>query len=134
MQYAQRQTAQNVSISQRRSGSRTWYLVKLREPIRTSRIQLGVGQYSGKLKVTISEIRFYEYDSLENEILGLYADDLFITLKDGVDRETIDALEKRLNTPDPACGELHPEYDALKKELENARVLLNTEGLGGVTE
>lgn len=130
----QRQTAQNVSISQRRSGSRTWYLVKLREPIRTSRIQLGVGQYSGKLKVTISEIRFYEYDSLENEILGLYADDLFITLKDGVDRETIDALEKRLNTPDPACGELHPEYDALKKELENARVLLNTEGLGGVTE
>lgn len=128
----QRQTAQGASISQRTSENRKYYLVKFQEPIVTSRIKVGVGQYSGRQKVTIAEIRFHKYDSLEHDILGLYADDLFITLKEGVTEDTIRELEERLETPDPVCGELHPDYVALKKELETARTLLETEGLGGV--
>lgn len=111
----QRKTAQNVSISQRTSDNRKYYLIKLKDPIKTSKIKVAVGQYSGKQKVTIAEIRFHQYDSLENDILGLYADDLFITLKDGVTEETIQELETRLETPDPVCKELHPDYTALKK-------------------
>ena len=128
----QRKTAQNVSISQRTSDNRKYYLIKLKDPIKTSKIKVAVGQHSGKQKVTIAEIRFHQYDSLENDILGLYADDLFITLKDGVTEETIQELETRLETPDPVCKELHPDYTALKKELETAKTLLRTEGLGGV--
>ncbi len=128
----QRKTVEGASISQRISENRKYYLIKWKEPIKTSRIKVAVGQSSGKQKVAIAEIRFHQYDSLEQEILGLYADDLFITLKEDVTADTIQQLEKRLETPDPVCGELHPDYVALKKELETAKQLLETEGLGGV--
>src|SRR5699024_353666 len=72
--------------------------------------------------ITISEMRFYAYDSLEADILALYGDDLHVTLAEGVDEETINALEERLNTRDN--GELHPDYNKLKTELDNARGLL----------
>ncbi len=129
----QRRTAQNVSISRRSDGSRKYYLVKLREPVRTSTIQIGVGQGDGRLRsVTIAEIRFHEYDSLEHDILNLYADDLYITLREDVDASVIDELQNRLDTPDPASGEYHPDRSALQKELDAARELLETKGLGNV--
>lgn len=131
----QRQTAQNVSISRRSDGSRKYYLIKLKEPVRTSKIQIGVGQGDGRLRnVTIAEIRFHEYDSLEYDILNLYADDLYITLREDVDASVIDELQNRLDTPDPASGEYHPDRSALQKELDAARELLETRGLGNVIQ
>lgn len=129
-----RQTADGVSIVRRRSNNRNWYLIKFKEPLKTSKLQLGIGHQYGYYKVAISEIRFHEYDSLEQDILGLYADDLYITLRDGVDQKTIDALQARLDTPDPASGEYHPEREALQEELDAAKALLNTKGLGNVIQ
>lgn len=126
------QTAGNVTISVKRSGDRKYYLIKLKDPIKTSRLQIGVGHRYGYYKVAISEIRFHTYDSLERDILDLYADDLHITLKDGVDQAAIEALQTRLDTKDPVCGEYHPEREALQKELDAAKALLATEGLGQV--
>ncbi len=129
------QTAQNVSMSRRSDGSRKYYLIKFKEPVRTSRIQIGVGQADGRLRsVTIAEIRFHEYDSLEHDILNLYADDLYITLREDVDASMIENLQNRLDTPDPASGEYHPDRSALQKELDAARELLETKGLGGVIQ
>ncbi len=131
----QLQTAGNVSISRRTSDSRKYYLIKLKDPIKTSSIRIGVGQSDGRLRnVTIAEVRFYEYDSLENDILALYADDLHIMLREDVDEAAIDKLQKRLDTPDPVSKEYHPERSMLQKELDTARELLETNGLGGVIQ
>ena len=128
------QTAKNVTISMKQSGDRKYYLIKLKDPVSTSRLQIGVGHRYGYYKVAISEIRLHAYDSLERDILNLYADDLYITLKDSVDQAAIDALQARLDTKDPVSGEYHPERDALQKELDAARALLATEGLGQVIQ
>ena len=68
----------------------------------------------------IAEVNFYYYDSLEDDILALYADDLQTTLKEGVTEETINELQKRLDTVDAKSGEYHPERTVLQRELDNA--------------
>lgn len=128
------QIVKDASISRKRSGERNYYLIKWKEPVKTSRLQIGVGQRYGYYKVAVSEIRIHEYDSLEREILDLFADDLFLTLRDGVDQAVIDGLQARLDRPDPVSGEYHPERNALQEELDAAKALLATEGLGGVVE
>ena len=72
----------------------------------------------------IGELRFYAYDSIYQDIMALYADDYHTTLREDVDQSVIDALYTRLNTPDPACNELHPNYTQLKRELDTAADLL----------
>lgn len=129
-----KQVVQGITVSRKRSNNRNYYLIKFPEAVKTSKLQLGVGQTYGYYQVAISEIRFHLYDSLEQDILGLFADDLFITLRDGVNQKTLDELQKRLDTPDPASGEYHPERDALQEELDAAKAILATEGLGDVIQ
>lgn len=129
----QRQKAENVSILQKTSGTRKYYLIKFGGPLKTSKIQFGIGRYgSTPWQVTVSEVRFYEYDSIEQDIDDLYEDDLHITLKADVNEKTIETLENRLNTKDTKSGEYHPEREALLKELQEAKELLATSGLSGV--
>lgn len=128
-----RQAAENVSIQQKTSDSRKYYLIRFSEPVNTSKIQFGVGRYgSSPWRVTISEVRFYEYDSIEQDIMNLYADNLHIVLKDNVTAEVIAQLQQRLDTSDPVSGEFHPLKDALQKELDMAKQLLETPGLNDV--
>lgn len=129
-----KQVAKGVTISRRRSNNRNYYLIKFSDPVKTSKLQLGIGHQYAYYKVAVSEIRFHAYDSLEKDILGLFADDLFITLRDGVDQKTVDELQKRLDTPDPVSGEYHPERDYLQEELDAAKAILATEGLGDVIQ
>ena len=58
--------------------------------------------------VVVAEMRFHAYDSLENDIMALYADDLHLELKDDVTSAAVDELQQRLDTPDPASGEFNP--------------------------
>lgn len=128
-----KQTVKNITMLKKRANSRDYYLIKFKDPVRTSKVQLGIGRYNGGLrKTTVSELRFYEYDSLEQDIMNLYADDLHITLREDVAKETIDGLQKRLDTTDPVSGEYHPERTALQKELDSAKKLLETGGLNDV--
>ncbi|NBI90401.1 hypothetical protein D3Z45_07350 [Lachnospiraceae bacterium] len=119
--------AQNVSVSQRTdSNGRKYYFVKLAQPITTNKIRLGFARGYGLRNIAIAEVNFYHYDSLEDDILALYGDDLHTTLKEGVTVETIDALQARLDTVDAKSGEYHPERAALQRELDNAKGLLTT--------
>ncbi len=123
-----KQKATKATIGQRTSGDRKYYIIKLNEPIKTSKLQIGVGRYgSTPWLVRISEIRFHTYDSLEQDIMDLYADDLHIVLKDSVTAEVIQKLQDRLNTKDTASGEFHPDRESLQKELDMAKLLLETE-------
>lgn len=112
-----------VSITKHGDGNgRYYYTIKIAGGVETDYLRVCVGHQYNYRSITISEMRFYAYDSLEADILALYGDDLHVTLAEGVDEETINALEERLNTRDN--GELHPDYNKLKTELDNARGLL----------
>lgn len=122
------QLVSGVTIGQRTSeNGRKYYYIKIPGGVTTQSLRLCVGHMYGGNYVTIAEVRFYAYDSLEDDIMALYADDLHITLKPEVDADTIAALRTRLDTPDPVSGEKHPEYSTLLKELENAEGLLDSQ-------
>lgn len=101
---------------------RNYYLIKLAEPIVSSRVRIGVCTSNNVRNIGISEVRIYEYDSLERDIQDLYADDLHLELKENVKKETLDKLQERLDTKDH--GEYHPDREILQKELDAAKVLL----------
>ncbi len=125
----------NVSIVQRTIDNRRFYLIKFNEPIKTSKLQVGIGRYgSSPRMVRIAEMRFYEYDSLEQDIMNLYADDLHIVLKDTVTEAVIAQLQTRLDTKDSVSGEYHPEREMLQTELDMAKKLLQTPGLNDVIQ
>lgn len=53
-------------------------------------------------------MKFYNYDSLEDEVNGLFADDLKLVLKDEVNQAKIDGLVERAKAIDPVSLEYHP--------------------------
>jgi hypothetical protein len=84
--------------------------------------------------IAMSEVYFYYYDGLMDEIMGLYTDDLHTVLRDDVTQETIDELRERVNAVDPISGEQHPDRDALLTELDTAEKILNDENLRAAVE
>ena len=101
--------------------------LKLSEPITAKQIQTNISVYpgSGSGKVSISEIKFYEYDSLEKDVDNLFADDLKLSLNNDVTQTMVDELVKRANTIDPINLEYHPNKEEILKNLQRAQDLLN---------
>ncbi len=108
---------------------RTYYLVKLPEAVKAKQIQFGIARGSASGTITISEVYFYYYDSVFDDIMALYQDDLHVVLKPDVTQSMIDDLRKRINTVDEVSGELHPDYEMLERELKNAEDILNAVNL-----
>jgi len=130
-----RKQAENVSIIRKSSGDRFYYLIQFKGPIETSKIQFGIGRYGGKPRlITVSEVRLYEYDSIKQDIMDLYQDSLHLVLRDDVVEDTIQKLQDRLDTKDPVSQEYHPQREELQKELDAAKQLLKTGGLGNVIQ
>ncbi len=126
--------AENVSVVQRKDANgRRYYAIKLAKPITTNKIRLGFTRYGNLRNIVVAEVNFYRYDSLEDDILALYEDDLHTVLKKEVTQATIDALQRRLDTRDQKSGEYHPERDALQRELDNAKGLLD-KGFNDIVE
>lgn len=117
-------TSKNITSKQ--SNGHKYYILKLDKPIKASKIKVDT---AGGGWQTISEIRFYQYDSLADDIKALYEDDLRIVLKDSVTQPMLDKLSERLNTPDPVSNEYHPDKSVLEKELEVAQKLFNDKNI-----
>ncbi len=111
---------------------RKYYMIKLASPITANKIRLGFTRGDNLRNIIISEVNFYYYDSLEDDILALYADDLHTTLRSDVTEAVIQELQKRLDTKDAKSGEYHPERAMLQRELDNARGLLTSDFQGVV--
>lgn len=109
-----------------------YYDVKLQEPVTTDTFQLNIGIWYPDQKVAISEIKVYEYDSVEDDVEALFTDDMHLELNPNVNEDTLKALEDRLNTPDEVSGEYHPYKDSIQLDIDAARKLLNQQGLGDV--
>lgn len=126
-----------ASISKMKdSEGRIYYTLKLPYAVTATKIQIGLARYwytdAYKL-ITIAETYFYKYDTLMDEIMDLYEDDLHTILKDTVTHETIDELRNRVNTPDE-FGEENINKTALLRELETAEKILNDEKLNSSVE
>lgn len=101
----------------------SYYIVKFDATVTANKIRLCIGtSYTRLLK--IGEIHFHYYDSLEDDIMDLYRDEMHTTLREDVTEQTIQALEQRLEIVDEESGEKHPLYNELKLELKTAREIL----------
>ncbi len=117
-----------MSFQQRRDAQgRIYYMVHFSEKIKVQKLQFGVARSVASNIVTISEVNFYFYDSIEDDIMALYEDDLHSVLRSDVTQKTIDELRTRLNTKDPLSDEYHPDKESLERELKTAEDILNSE-------
>lgn len=99
-----------------------YIFIKLPHAIQTKEIQINPSVY-GSGYVTISELRFYEHGTLEQEINDLFTDALQLELRENVTLSEIEALEIRVNTLDPINLEYHPNRTVLLEELQRAKDL-----------
>lgn len=110
------------------SNTHNVYTITLDEPIQAKKIKVDIAGYGGSIQ-SISELRFYEYDSLENEVKDLFTDTLRVELKETVTKEMIEALVERANTEDPISKEYHPNRETILKELQLAQDLFDDQNL-----
>lgn len=116
--------------SKKSSNGKTYYELWFDHPFTAKKIQVNLAQYwTGNKSVSISEMKFYYYDSLDQEVEALYADALHLTLAEGVTKEKIDSLLERANTKDEVSNEYHPRRDLLLREIENAKKIFEAENL-----
>lgn len=109
------------------ANGRVHYRIKLKNPITVSSLTLGLARYlTTSPKVQVAEIKFYEYDSLEDDIQNLYTDNLHLAIRKDVQVADFEKLQERLDTKNN--GEYHPDRDILQKELDEAKALFNDQG------
>ena len=105
--------------------------ISLNKPVTTKKIKVGISVYPSvswgdyRRAVTISEMKFYEYDSLEDEVDNLFNDELMLELNENVTQEKIDELTKRANTIDPVNMVYHPNQSQIISDLQRAQDLLD---------
>lgn len=109
---------------------RVYYMLRLSEAITAKKIQIGLARVVASGTVTVSEVYFYHYDSLEDDIMALYTDDLHTVLRSDVTQSTIDKLRTRILTKD--SGEYHPDKEMLERELKTAEDILNSKPASSV--
>ncbi len=118
--------------SKQDSKGRPYQVITFPQKVKADKIQICLTTGYTRL-ITVSEVYFYHYDPLRDEIMGLYTDDMHTVLRDDVTQENIDALRERVNTPDE-LGEENPNKTALLRELETAEKILNDESLNSSVE
>ena len=120
-------TAMNVGASlqgKKDAAGRPYIVMKLSEPVEAKKIQFGLARNPASGNITVSEVYFYYYDELMDEIMALYADDLHTVLKENVTQAAIDGLRTKIQAVDPVSGEYHPDRELLERELATAEAIL----------
>lgn len=113
---------------------RVYYVLRFPEAITAKKIQFALSRVYVYGTISVSEVYFYEYDSIEADIMALYTNDLHTELKPEVTMDTINELDKRIHTVDPVSKEYHPDQANLERELETAKEILQDGNLGRTVE
>ena len=118
---------------QNKNNKGNYTIIELPHAVSAKKIQVNLS--ASPRRLSISEMKFYEYDDVESSVENLFADDLHVELRKNkengeveVTKKEIDDIENRLNTPDEK-GEYNPKRETLLKEVEIAKLLLNDEKL-----
>lgn len=113
-------------LQKRDENDNIYYIVKFDQTVTANKIHMSLGRSSSdRSEMRVGEIRFHKYDSLEDEIMGLYEDEMHTTLKSSVNEDRLKELETRLDTADGQSGEKHPLYQELSLELKTAGEILH---------
>ena len=107
-----------------------YYILPFPETEGVKSVTLSLGEKTGGPRVSISEIAFYDSDTLSTEIADLFTDGSFTALKGDVDADDIAALRTRLS----ALSSYYLDLARLQDELALAQALLeqNDDALGVV--
>ena len=115
-----------LSMRSDENGRRYGYIHFKRE-VKTDKVLVGFS--TGWVReIKIAEMRFYGYDGIYEDIMGLYSDAYHTTLRTDVTRDDLNKLSDRLETPDANSGEKHPNYTTLRRELDGAIKLFEEGG------
>lgn len=106
------------------TNGKTYYEFETVRPVRAKKVQLNVASWGANNRISYAEMKYYHYDSLEDDINALFADDMHLSLKGSVTQNTIDELSTRLTTKDPVSDEYHPKKSMLERELGTAQKIL----------
>lgn len=115
--------SQRGYFNRKTSNNKVYYMLETREPFTARRVQITMNTGGGR-RISVAEYKFYYYDSIEDDIMALYADDYHVSLRADVTQAQIDALRARLGEKDEASNELHPKKEILETELSNAERIL----------
>ncbi len=122
-----------ASVQSKNNGG-NYILVDLPKPVEAEKIQVNLAT-SGVRRISISEMKFYQYDDIETSVENLFEDDLKVELRKNeengeveVTQEEIDQIRKTLETPDEK-GEYNPRKDTLLKEVELAETILKDDNI-----
>lgn len=109
-----------------------YYIFSFPETEGVKSLTLALGEKTGGPRVSISEIAFYESDTLSEDIAALFTDGTFTALKSSVQQADITALKDRLS----ALGSFYLDLARLQDELNLAQALLdkNDSALGVVKQ
>ena len=98
-----------------------YYIVSFPETKGVKSVTLALGEKTGGPRVSISEIAFYESDTLADDLANLFTDGSFTALKGSVEQADITALKDRLT----ALGSFYLDLNRLTDELNLAQALLD---------
>lgn len=119
----------DITLTEKRGENGQRYMqLKLNKPVTARKVEVNLSVYAGNT-VSISEMKFYHYDSLENEVKDLFNDPLQLTIKDTVTQGTIDALRLRANTRDEVSREYHPQREDILVAIQRAEDILQDKDL-----
>lgn len=98
-----------------------YYILSFPETKGVKSVTLGLGEKTGGPRVSISEIAFYNSDTLADDIANLFTDGSFTALKGSVEQGDITALKDRLS----ALSSFYLDLARLTDELNLAQALLD---------
>lgn len=106
-------------VSFEKGENNTYFIVKFpRSDVKT--ITVEGSQWAGAGNISLSEIAFYQYDGLADEINALFANESHTELAQGVEEGTIEALRTRASRAEA----YYVDRKILLDELDNAQQLL----------
>ncbi len=100
-----------------------YYIFSFPETKGVKSVTLGMGEKTGGPRVSISEIAFYDSDTLADDISALFTDGAFTQLRGDVEQADITALRERLS----ALSSFYMDLSRLSDELNLAQALLDKE-------
>lgn len=111
---------ETVNATFEKAKDNAYFIVKFpRAQVKT--LSIAGEQWGGAGNITLSEIAFYSYDGLSDDIDALFANDSHTKLASGVDQGKIDALRARANDANAYVV----DKAVLLDELDNAQQLLD---------
>ena len=131
--YADGKEVEGISfVTRKDENGRKYYLIKLPlDGVTAKTFRICLRNFNTK-SVNVAEAAFYEYDSLEKEVMDLYEDDLHTVLKDSVTEEMLNELQRRLDTK--KNEEYHFEKENIQKELDTAKAIFAEKDLKDTVE